>query len=351
MELCEKEEYRGLTINIYYDDNCDNNPRDWSNVATFVCEHRNYNLGDTQSIQDAVNELYSSYVSSKAVIDYFVKTRNAKLITGEESDNSDHYYEYETKYREKSYKHYIDADSSMDEDEIAGQMEDELGLGEKLQLVEESGEVVVFPISMYEHSGITLWIGSKDGHFDSQWDCSSIGFAYVEKSKAEEEGMLNPGENYNNDWKEWACAMMEGEMEIYDQFVRGEVYGYVIEDEYGEEATDVDLCGCWGFFGDEGKKELLQRAKRDIDSYLERKRKARQQNTEMLVKNISIISSVEFVDGDYMYRISKDMFGFDYIERAKISKSVVCGYSEVGFSSLNDNILEDMVSEIKTRLK
>ncbi len=349
MTLCEKEEYRGLTINVYYVDDCDNNPRDWSNVATFVCEHGRYNLGDRQNIQDAVNELYSSYVSSKAVIEHFVKTRNARLIFGEEGDYCDHYYEYQAKICGEIHTFYINADSDMDEDEIAGEMEDELSLGEKLQLVEESGEVVILPISMYEHSGITLWLGSKGSHFDSQWDCSSIGFAYVEKITAKEEGMLNPGEKYNYDWKEWAYAMMEGEMETYDQFVRGEVYGYMIEDEDGEEATDRDLCGCWGFFGDDGKQEMLSEAKSDIDSYLERKRKTRKQNTETLVKNISVISSLQFVNGDYMYRVAKDLFGFDYIERAKINKSTVCGYAEIGFSSLDDEILEDMVSEIKSR--
>ncbi len=349
MTLCEKEEYRGLTINVYYDDDYDNNPRDWSNVATFVCEYRQYNLGDIQNIQDAVNELYSSYVSSKAVIDYFVKTRHAKLIAGEEDDGSDHYYEYETKVCGEMYKHCISADSSIGDDEIAGEMEDELDLGEKLQLIEESGEVVMLPISMYEHSGITLWLGSKDSHFDSQWDCSSIGFAYVEKNTAEEEGMLDPGEKYKHDWKEWAYAMMEGEMQTYDQFVRGEVYGYMIEDENGEEATDSNLCGCWGFIGDDGKEDMLSEAKANIDSYLERKRNTRQQNMKMLVENISAISSLQFTDGNYIYRIAKDLFGFDYIERVQINKSVVRDYAEIGFSSLDDEILEDMVHEIKSR--
>ena len=50
MELCEKEEYRGCTINVYYDDTPEDQ-RNWSNVATFVCEHRRYNLGDEQDIE------------------------------------------------------------------------------------------------------------------------------------------------------------------------------------------------------------------------------------------------------------------------------------------------------------
>lgn len=345
MALCEKEEYRGLTINVYYDES-PTNPRDWGNVATFVCEHRNYNLGDEQSIQDVVNKLYSSYVSSKAVIDYFVKTRNAKLKVGEEGDGCDHYYEYEIKVCGEMCKQYICADSSMSEDEIAGEMEDELDLCEKLQLIEESGEVVMLPISMYEHSGITLWLGSKWSHYDAQWDCSSIGFAYVEKSTAKEEGMLDPGEEYDHDWKKWAYAMMEAEMKTYDQYVRGEVYGYMVEDEDGEKASDALLSGCWGYYE---KDYMLEDAKDCIDTYLEKKRETRKNNLETLAKNLASIFGITFTDGAYLYHVAKDMFGYEYVERAKISKSVVGAYVQINISDLGDEILGDMVEEIKKK--
>ena len=219
-------------------------------------------------------------MSSKAVIDYFVKTRNAKLKVGEEGDGCDHYYEYEIKVCGEMCKQYICADSSMSEDEIAGEMEDELDLCEKLQLIEESGELVMLPISMYEHSGITLWLGSKWSHYDAQWDCSSIGFAYVEKSTAKEEGMLDPGEEYDHDWKKWAYAMMEAEMKTYDQYVRGEVYGYMVEDEDGEKASDVLLSGCWGYYE---KDYMLEDTKDCIDTYLEKKHETRKNNLETRV--------------------------------------------------------------------
>lgn len=58
MELCEKEEYRGCTINVYYDDTPED-PRTWDNVATFVCEHRRYNLGDEQDIEGRIDSLFN----------------------------------------------------------------------------------------------------------------------------------------------------------------------------------------------------------------------------------------------------------------------------------------------------
>ena len=52
-EACQTEEYRGYNINIYYDEDPES-PRIWGNVATFVCEHRHYNLGDEHDIEGAV---------------------------------------------------------------------------------------------------------------------------------------------------------------------------------------------------------------------------------------------------------------------------------------------------------
>lgn len=268
MELCEKEEYRGCTINVYYDETPED-PRTWDNVATFVCEHRRYNLGDEQDIEGRIDSLFNDYVPAKAIIDHFVKTRDAHLVPGEENDYCDQYYEYKETICGEEYTRHIDADTSDSDDSVASDMADKLDLCEKISLLEDTGEIVILPISMYEHSGISLWLGSKWGHSDAQWDCSSIGFAYVEKATAEKE-MPQRKLTYEqrNDWKKWAYAMMEGEMETYNKYVSGEVYGYMIEDEEGEEASNFHLCGCWGYYD---KDCLLEDAKSDIDTYLEEK--------------------------------------------------------------------------------
>lgn len=347
MELCEKEEYRGCTINVYYDET-PKDPRTWDNVATFVCEHRRYNLGDEQDIEGRIDSLFSDYVPAKAIIDHFVKTRDAHLVPGEEDDYCDQYYEYKETVCGEEYTRYIDADTSDSDDSIASDMADQLDVCEKMLLLENTGEIVALPISMYEHSGISLWLGSKWGHPDAQWDCSSIGFAYVEKKTAEKEmPQRKLTDEQKNDWKKWAYAMMEDEMETYNKYVSGEVYGYMIEDEEGEEASNVHLCGCWGFYD---KDHLLEYAKNDIDTYLEEKRETRKNNLETLVKNIASIYGVTFTDGAYMYRVAKDMFGFDYIERAKICKSVVGAYVQIGFSNLNDEILNEMVEQINKKV-
>lgn len=340
----DSEEYRGCTINMYYDESPDN-PRSWSPASTFVCEHPRYKLGDKHNIEDVVNDLFSDYVSDKAVIEYFIKSRGAKLIPGEEDDYSDHYYEYEETYCGEKHTYYIDADTDMGEDGIAQQMADELELTEKLHLIDETGNVAMLPISMYEHSGISIWLGSTYGHPDARWDCSSIGFAYVEKATAEKEMTQRKlKDEQKNDWKKWAYDIMESEMKTYNKFVSGEVYGYMIEDEYGEEGSDTDLCGCWGFYD---KEEMLQEAKDDIDNYLEKKAEIREKNLNAVICNISQLAGMTFIYGCTAYHIGKDMFGYDFVEKADIKDSKVGVYVAIDIKTLPGELLDDMAKNIK----
>ena len=184
MELCEKEEYRGCTINVYYDDTPED-PRNWSNVATFVCEHRRYNLGDEQDIEGRIDSLFNDYVPAKAVIDHFVKTRDAHLVPGEEDDYCDQYYEYTETICGEEYTRYIDADTSDSDDSIASDIADQLDMCEKMLLLENTGEVVALPISMYEHSGISLWLGSKWGHPAHELIDSIVEYFTIEKDNAD----------------------------------------------------------------------------------------------------------------------------------------------------------------------
>lgn len=56
------------------------------------------------------------------------------------------------------------------------------------------------------------------------------------------------------DVRERALKYLKGEIETYDQYLRGEVFGYITkepakEDEEPEDAEEID--SCWGFYPDE----------------------------------------------------------------------------------------------------
>jgi hypothetical protein len=124
--------------------------------------------------------------------------------------------------------------------------------------LEESNLVLIKAINLYDHSGLTIST-SNSYPYNDRWDSCIVGFIYVTKKKLLEEciGMVE------ETWKEQADRYMEGEMETYDQYLRGDVYGYkltktVIEQEIcphcgeiiREYEDEVEDDSCWGFYGD-----------------------------------------------------------------------------------------------------
>lgn len=107
------------------------------------------------------------------------------------------------------------------------QYEDAYALREYL----EGGDALYLPIYMYDHGGIALSTNS----FDCLWDSGLLGYIYVSRDKVKAEGLT----------EEKALAILKGEVDTYDDYVQGKVYGYKVFNDEGEE-----LDSCWGFIGD-----------------------------------------------------------------------------------------------------
>lgn len=318
-ETLEQEKYRGFTISIVPDEYCDN-PRDWSNVATFVCEHRSYELGDEHDVSSAVNRLFEEYVSYREIIEHFVNTRNAKIVEDEDGK----YYEYKEKDTGSTYR----IDAAMNDFDVAWEMEKYFGLMEKLRLVTDTGNIVWLPISIYDHSGMSIWLGGTSGHADASWDCSTIGFAYVEKCVAEKE--WTPNEKYGT-WQDWAYAVMKAEMETYRGYVEGDAFGFVIEDEDG-----CEIDSCWGFIGTD-LQEIISECKGIVDSYIARREAEYDANIGKIRRYLmtTCSSGMRLLVGNSIYGIGMDMFGQAVLNRAEAKNNVIEPFSPVNTSDLD----------------
>lgn len=118
---------------------------------------------------------------------------------------------------------------------------------------------IYLPVFMYEHSGISL----SSGSFGDPWDSGQVGFIYVtrEKMKEEYEKHFKP-----RSWAGRARKLLRVEIHTWDQYVTGDVYGYVIENEDGDHDDS-----CWGFYGYEYAKAEMRAA---LDSAIEGERAA-----------------------------------------------------------------------------
>lgn len=125
-----------------------------------------------------------------------------------------------------SHRKYNLGDEQFNSDDYEGWDD----LADKLR--SERGAVIILPLGLYDHSGITIYVG--DTH--DRWDGGQVGYIYLTEDDLKESGL--------DDIK--ATKALQIEVETYDQYLRGEVYGYVIQDADGE-----DIDSCWGFYDQE----------------------------------------------------------------------------------------------------
>lgn len=109
----------------------------------------------------------------------------------------------------------------------------------------------------YEHSGMTVRVCENNPYPDPMWDSYLLGVVAVSKEKVRKE---YGWKRVSPQREKFVIGVMTREIETLDQYLTGEVYGYVVTNEEGEE-TD----SCWGYFGDEGIKQALEEAKSVID--------------------------------------------------------------------------------------
>jgi hypothetical protein len=100
---------------------------------------------------------------------------------------------------------------------------------------------IKLPIYLFDHSGLTL--STSDESFraaDSQkWDWGRLGTIFVTPDEIKKDF----GE-ITEEVTARVTRILKEEVAIYDQYMRGEVWGWELEDE--GEATE----GCFGFYGD-----------------------------------------------------------------------------------------------------
>jgi hypothetical protein len=102
-------------------------------------------------------------------------------------------------------------------------------------LIEEEDAYLIYPLSIYDHGGVTIFIGQPT----DPWDSGQVGFVYVTKADIlHEYGKLTP------ETEALAKRVIDSEVETYDRYLQGTVYGYKIY----ENGVFVD--SCWGFYCD-----------------------------------------------------------------------------------------------------
>lgn len=142
-------------------------PRSWDNIGTMLCCNRSFQLGDCNTNRET--ELQLAEICRK----------------------------------------YGKSDEEIDE----------MTFAEEVQFILDQDDVCGLPLWLYDHSGISISTRGVD-----QFDSSFVGLIFVEKDFFVAHTCITNEEN----WKKEAKGTLESEIEVYNDFLEGNVYQWTL---------------------------------------------------------------------------------------------------------------------------
>lgn len=132
---------------------------------------------------------------------------------------------------------------------------------EEAQELMDSPDVFSLPLYLLDHSGLWMRTGDFQDVDPGKWDSGQVGWIYITKEKVRE---LYGKKRISPKVRKQALRCLQQEVDTYNDYLTGDVYGYILVDPNGDEIN-----GCWGFSGDPDE-HMIPEAQRIVDYDIER---------------------------------------------------------------------------------
>lgn len=219
-----------FTYVLEQDEDAQSPREDYDNFGTMVCWHGRYNLGDEQPKENA----YSYKLSLACAKDPRLGERIERIEDKAAGDLYSIDYnsrEFEERRQQCAHDCRLAIDKVLDK------------------------HYVMLTLFLYDHSGITM----RTSPFSCPWDSGPVGFIYASYETIRKEFGVK---RVTKAVRENAERLLRSEVETYDQYLTGDVWGYRILEINPESPDDQDtfeqIDSCWGFFGSEYCKEQAE---------------------------------------------------------------------------------------------
>lgn len=261
-----------------------------SNLTEMACFVRGYCLGDGVSEKDS-QEFWQRLVWQNVPREEILRTVEEGRLPGirlaQNQGDPELYDIYEMlslgKEPEKECLEYAGVSRTAIVDYIV----DDLSVVQCQSLMHPYAEF--FPVWAYIHSGITISCGNRTYPYNDMWDSGLAGWIVAlrhtiikcisstaveneanQPSKKQSENEQSPCDDLSRDmkndesrWRSYARDVMKQEIEIYDEWLRDNVFGYTLysaadqgDDSDVADDEDGEICwneidSVWGYYGNE----------------------------------------------------------------------------------------------------
>lgn len=213
-EHTRKNYAHGIVGRVVQDDDPVNPRTDSEPLCRMTCWHRHYSLGDAHKCV-GTRDLFEGLLRQVGVVEYCPKCEGSGYVVNAEGDHED--------------CPACDGEGDLPRDALMNEV---------------NKHYYISPLYLYDHSGITISMGA----FSCPWDSGQVGWITLRKETALAEWPQLEWANVDD----WARHIMKDEVEEYDQYLTGDVWGAVVEDENGDE-----LDACWGMYGSDYAEEQM----------------------------------------------------------------------------------------------
>ena len=235
-------------LHVHSDPYPDNPRMTDENLCVMACWHQRYTLGDAHDRGDTPEAFWRSlvrqYVPRNAVLEEALHGGLGGIRIEPCSEGCDVYERcdldcpFDTDDNEE-----VLAYQGVSSDHVPEYILDDLTVGHCMQLLQPYAAWL--PLWLYDHGGITISCGAVTYPFTDRWDAGQLGWIVCSKTN-----VMSVCCCPETMWRSKAVEVMQEETNLYDQYLRGEVYYYnLLEAELGDEPEWGEADNCGGFYG------------------------------------------------------------------------------------------------------
>lgn len=128
---------------------------------------------------------------------------------------------------------------------------------EQEQLLKSKYDIAIIkPLYLYDHSGITI----ANRPFTCMWDSGQVGFQFITKQSIREAYNIK---RVTDRYIKQVEQIMDSEIEIYDMYIRGNVFEYGIYSDNDEDIGSIESCG--GFYLCDSVEDMINDMKQSTE--------------------------------------------------------------------------------------
>lgn len=120
------------------------------------------------------------------------------------------------------------------------------------------GEYIGIPVWAYVHGSSTIK-AAYSNPFGCQWDSGRSGWTYMTKAQVRGDYGVK---RITKRIRALAIARLISMVDVFDDYLQGNVYGFIVENTDTDEALD----SCWGFYGSADAEESARAALKQMEA-------------------------------------------------------------------------------------